>query len=34
MSTTGEYDKQSAMLRKGYHHSALGAVKQYNPFKS
>ena len=30
----GEYDKESAMIRKGYHKSPLGAVKNYNPFKS
>lgn len=29
---TGEYDKQSAKLRKGYHHSRLGAWKHYLPF--
>ena len=30
----GEYDKESAMVRKGYHQSPLGAIKNYNPFKS
>ena len=30
----GEYDKQSAKVRKGYHHSRLGALKNYNPFKT
>ncbi len=29
---TGEYDKQSASLRKGYHHSRLGKLRHYNPF--
>jgi hypothetical protein len=31
---TGEFDKQSAQVRKGYHRTSLGAVKNYNPFKS
>jgi hypothetical protein len=30
----GEYDKESAMVRKGYHKSKLGEIKNYNPFKS
>lgn len=30
---TGQYDKQSAKLRKGYHPTKLGAFKNYNPFK-
>jgi hypothetical protein len=30
---TGDYDKESAMLRKGYHKSKLGAAKNYWPFK-
>lgn len=30
----GQYDKESATVRKGYHRSALGAVKSYNPFKN
>lgn len=30
----GQYDKESATVRKGYHRSTLGAVKNYNPFKS
>jgi hypothetical protein len=29
---TGQYDKQSAKIRKGYHRSRLGALKNYNPF--
>jgi hypothetical protein len=29
---TGDYDKQSASLRKGYHHSRLGKLRHYNPF--
>ncbi len=29
----GQYDKESATVRKGYHRSALGAVKNYSPFK-
>lgn len=28
---TGQYDKQSAKVRKGYHRSRLGAVARYNP---
>ena len=31
---TGQYDKESAKIRKGYHHSKLGAIKNYNPFSS
>jgi len=30
----GQYDKQAAKVRKGYHHSKLGAFKNYNPFTS
>jgi hypothetical protein len=30
---TGDYDKQSASLRKGYHHSRLGKLRHYNPFR-
>lgn len=30
----GAYDKESAMIRKGYHKSKLGEIKNYNPFKS
>lgn len=30
----GQYDKESAAIRKGYHRSALGAVKNYSPFKN
>jgi hypothetical protein len=30
---TGQYDKQSAKISKGYHRSRLGALKNYNPFK-
>jgi hypothetical protein len=30
---TGDYDKESAQLRKGYHKSKLGAAKNYWPFK-
>jgi len=29
----GQYDKESAMIRKGYHRSALGALKNYSPLK-
>lgn len=29
---TGDYDKQSASLRKGYHHTRLGKLRHYNPF--
>ncbi len=29
---TGQYDKQSAKIRKGYHHSQLGKWRNYNPF--
>jgi len=29
----GAYDKESAMVRKGYHKSKLGEIKNYNPFK-
>jgi len=29
----GTYDKQSAKIRKGYHRSRMGAIKNYNPFK-
>lgn len=31
---TGQYDKESAKIRKGYHHSKLGAIKNYSPFSS
>jgi hypothetical protein len=31
---TGQFDKQSAKVRKGYHHSRLGAITNYNPFRS
>jgi len=30
---TGKYDKQAARVRKGYHRSRLGALKNYNPFR-
>lgn len=30
--TTGDYDKQSASLRKGYHKTRLGKLRHYNPF--
>lgn len=30
----GQYDKESAMIRKGYHRSALGAIKNYSPWKN
>lgn len=30
----GQYDKESAMVRKGYHRSALGALKKYSPLKN
>ncbi|MBB73058.1 MAG: penicillin-binding protein activator LpoB [Planctomycetaceae bacterium] len=30
---TGQYDKQMATVRKGYHRSRLGALKNYNPFR-
>ena len=29
---TGDYDKQSAKIRKGYHRSRLGKLKNYSPF--
>lgn len=29
---TGQYDKESAKIRKGYHHSRVGKWKSYNPF--
>ena len=29
---TGQYDKQSASLRKGYHKTRLGKLRHYNPF--
>jgi hypothetical protein len=29
---TGDYDKQSASLRKGYHKTRLGKLRHYNPF--
>jgi hypothetical protein len=29
---TGQYDKDAAKLRKGYHRSKLGEIKNYNPF--
>jgi hypothetical protein len=28
----GQYSKDSAKVRKGYHHSKLGAIKNYSPF--
>ncbi len=31
--TTGQYDKQSATLRKGYHKTSFGRLRNYNPFK-
>ena len=31
---TGQYDKQMATVRKGYHRSRLGALKNYNPFRT
>ncbi len=31
---TGNYDKQSAEIRKGYHRSAMGKWWHYNPLKS
>jgi len=30
---TGDYDKESAMLRKGYHKTRVGKAIHYNPFK-
>lgn len=30
---TGQYDKQIAKVRKGYHRSRMGSLKHYNPFK-
>jgi hypothetical protein len=30
---TGDYDKQVAKVRKGYHRSRLASLKQYAPFK-
>jgi hypothetical protein len=29
---TGQYDKESAKVRKGYHHSRVGKWRNYNPF--
>jgi hypothetical protein len=29
---TGDFDKQSAKIRKGYHRSRLGKLKNYSPF--
>ncbi len=29
---TGDYDKESASLRKGYHKTRVGKAKHYNPF--
>ena len=29
---TGQYDKESAKIRKGYHHTRAGKWKNYNPF--
>jgi len=29
---SGAYDKESAKIRKGYHHSRLGKWRNYNPF--
>jgi hypothetical protein len=29
---TGDYDKESASLRKGYHKTQIGKLKHYNPF--
>ena len=29
---TGQYDKESAKIRKGYHHSRAGKLRNYNPF--
>lgn len=31
---TGQYDKDSAKIRKGYHHSRLGKWRNYNPFSA
>jgi hypothetical protein len=31
---TGQYDKQSAKVRKGYHRSRMGAITNYNPFRA
>ncbi len=30
---SGEYDKQSAEIRKGYHKTAMGSIWNYNPLK-
>lgn len=30
---TGDYDKQSSEVRKGYHKSAMGKIWNYNPLK-
>jgi hypothetical protein len=30
---TGQYDKESATLRKGYHRSAVGKLGKFNPFQ-
>ena len=29
---TGDFDKESATIRKGYHRSRLGKLRNYNPF--
>jgi len=29
---TGDYDKESATLRKGYHKTRIGKLRHYNPF--
>ncbi len=31
---TGDYDKQSAKIRKGYHPTRIGQLKNYSPLKS
>jgi hypothetical protein len=31
---TGDYDKQSAKIRKGYHPTRIGQIKNYSPFSS
>lgn len=30
---TGQFDKESAKIRKGYHHTRVGKWRNYNPFK-
>ena len=30
--TTGDFDKESAKIRKGYHKTRLGKIRNYNPF--